>query len=87
MFCARKHVSLITMGSSEGREVDIREEKGVGKLMQQGNTPIARSRHNVTLHHTLHLVRNSSQPYMVMPITLVVDVKHCRKIRGSPAAP
>lgn len=75
------------MESSEGREGDIREEKGVGKLVQQGNSPVALSGHNVTLHHTLHLVRNSSQPYMVMLITLVVDVKHCRKIRGSPAAP
>lgn len=54
--------------------------------MQHGETLGAHSRH-VTLHHTVHLVRNSSQPYMVMLITLVVDVKHCRKIRGSPAAP
>lgn len=77
------------MGSGERREVDIREEKGVsGKPTQQGNVPATHSRDNVTLHHTLHLVTNSSQPYMVMSITLVVDIKHSRKInRGSPAAP
>ena len=82
-------LSLITMGSGERREVDMREEKGVsGKLTQQGNVPATHSRHNITLHHTLHLVRNSSRPYMVMSITLVVDIKHSRKInKGSPAAP
>lgn len=76
------------MGSGERRGDDIREGKGVsGKLTQQGNTPATHSRHNVTLRHTLHLVRNSSQPYMVMSITLVVDIKHSRKInRGSLAA-
>lgn len=77
------------MRSGERWEVDMREEKGVSaKLMQQGNFPATHSRHNVTLHQTLHLVRNSSQSYMVMSITLVVHIKHSRKInRGSQAAP
>lgn len=52
-------------------------------------TSLPHSRDNVTLHQTLHLVTDSSQPYMVMSITrVVVYVKHSRKInRGSPAAP
>lgn len=82
------HIStfLITMGSSEGREGDRREGKKEWGTDVAGRKPPTAHRH-VTLYHTLHLVRGSSQPYMVMPIMLVADVKHCRKIRGSPAAP
>lgn len=79
------------MGSGERRESDIRKEKEAsGQLMPKGNFPATHSGDNITLHHTLHLVTNSSQPYMVMSITLhfvVVDIKHSRKIRGLPAAP
>lgn len=67
---------------TEGRA----KKKRVGNRCDREKPPPAAHRH-VTLYHTLHLVRGSSQPYMVMPITLVADVKHCRKIRGSPAAP
>lgn len=64
-----------------------RAKKEWGTDATARKAPSAAHRHNVTLYHTLHLVRGSSQPYMVMLITLVADVKHCRKIRGSPAAP
>lgn len=81
----------MTMGSSGGR---VTQGRGEEKKKRVGNRcdgekppPAAHSRHNVTLYHALHLVRGSSQPYVVMSITLVADVKHCRKIRGSPAAP
>lgn len=70
---------LITMGSSEGREVDTREGGGGGRVGNRCDggerppLPAAHSRHNVTLYNALHLVRGSSQPYMVMSITLVAD--------------
>lgn len=54
------------MGSSEGREVDRREGKKEWGTDATGRKPPATHRHNITLYHTLHLVRGSSQPYMVM---------------------
>lgn len=76
------------MGISEGREVDTREGGGGGgDGGERPPLPAAHSRHKVTLYNALHLVRGSSQPYTVMSITLVADGKHCRKVRGSPAAP
>lgn len=86
------HIStfLMTMGGSGGRLTQGRGKKEWGTDATGRSArppPAAHSRHNVTLYHALHLVRGSSQPYVVMSITLVADVKHCRKIRGSPAAP
>lgn len=62
LFCAHTHINFNYHG--EQRENEGRHKAGKGSIRKTDATG------NVTLHHTLHLVTNSSQPYMVMSITL-----------------
>lgn len=92
LLCALKHLSLITMGSGERREVDIREETGVsGKLMPTGKHPCHKQQrqHHITSHATFsHKFFPALHGNVDNTSLVVVDIKHSRKInRGSPAAP